>query len=398
MENKITINRRKFIRNTGAAVAGTIFVTPFLSLSPGCGRSNQDISDLLHAKVAGQEGRFFAWPANNGVWTWDDGREILVGYTDGPWEEEGGFHKIGHPQLTRLARSTDGGKNWKSEFPDNFVGDEDNGEPEPSPGNINFKDSGFALRVAATGYHGTNDPKGRFFFSYDRGKTWKGSYRFNELNDDPNLAGMEITARTSYLVTGPDSCQVFMAARNPDLEHASRLDKPFVAETIDGGKTFQFISWIVSWTDQYRAVMPSTVRTEEGKIIVAARRRNPRDEEQPCWIDAYVSDDNAHSWSFLSNVGLTGVHNGNPPALAVLNDGRLACSYANRSTRQMLVRFSNDDGKTWGEEVVLRDNPLSYDMGYPQLVQNADGKMVAIYYLATEEHPHSYIEATIWNP
>lgn len=97
-------------------------------------------------------------------------------------------------------------------------------------------------------------------------------------------------------------------------------------------------------------------------------------------------------------MGETGVHNGNPPGLAVLKDGRLACSYANRSTQQMLVRFSDDEGKTWGEEMVLRHNPLSYDIGYPQLVQNADGKMVAIYYLATEEHPHSYIEVSLWTP
>lgn len=144
--------------------------------------------------------------------------------------------------------------------------------------------------------------------------------------------------------------------------------------------------------------MPSTVRTEGGKIIVAARRRNPCDGEQPCWVDAFVSDENVRTWSFLSKVGETGVHNGNPPGHAILKDGRLACSYANRSTQQMLVLFSGDDGKTWGEEVVHRDNPLSYDIGYPQLDQNADGKMVALYYIVTEEHPHSYIEASIWIP
>jgi hypothetical protein len=266
------------------------------------------------------------------------------------------------------------------------------------PGNINFGHPEFALRVAATGYHGTDDPVGVFFVSYDRGRTWSGAYRFSGLMDGPNLEGMENTARTSYLVTGPDSCLIFMAGRKTGIQHASRLDKPFVVETTDGGATFRFVSWIVPWTDQHRAVMPSAVRTQDGKLVVALRRQNPRDDSQPCWIDAYVSADNGLTWSFLSKVGETGLQNGNPPGLAVLRDGRLACAYGNRTTRRMLARLSSDGGATWGEEIVIRDNPLGYDIGYPQLIQNAVGELVALYYFASEERLHSYIEAAIWTP
>jgi hypothetical protein len=398
MEPTNKINRRKFLQKAGMTIAGTVVLSPILGIKQGCRRLKEgpvQLSDVLHVKVAGQEGRFLGWPANNGMWTWDAGREILVGYTDGNWVQQEG-HNIGEIRQSNLARSTDGGITWKSEYPDNFVGNEN--IPQPSPGNINFGHPDFALRVAAMGYHGTDDPAGRFFISYDRGKNWVGSHRFNELNDDPNLKGMEITARTSYLVTGPDSCQIFMSARNPELEFASRLDKSFVAETTNGGRTFNFISWIVPWTDPYRAVMPSTVKTNDGRIVVAVRCRNPRNIEQECWIDTYVSIDGGRSWSFLSKVGITGLHNGNPPGLAALKDGRLACAYGNRSIRKMLVRVSDDGGHTWGKEMVIRDNPLNHDIGYPQLVQNAGGEMVAIYYIATEEHPHSYVEASIWNP
>ncbi len=398
MERKIIIDRRTFLQNAGISAAGAILVSPFLGLVKGCGPAQQkprDISDLKYVKVAGQEGRFLGWPANNGAWTWDEGGEILVGYTDGEWVEQEG-HNIGELHLSKLARSVDGGITWNSEYPDNYVGRE--GTPRSSPGNIEFGNPDFAMRVAAMGYHGTDDPIGRFFFSYDRGRTWMGSFRFNELNGDPNLAGMQITARTTYLVTGPNSCQFFMAARNPRLEFAERLDKPFVAETTDGGKTFQFISWIVPWRDNYRAVMPSTAKIPDGRIIAAVRRRNPRDAEQSCWIDAFVSADNARTWTFLSQVGITGAHNGNPPGLTMLRDGRLACAYGNRTIRKILVRFSDDGGKTWGKELTIRENPLNYDIGYPQLRQNADGKMIAMYYLATEERPHSYIEASIWTP
>ena len=101
------------------------------------------------------------------MWKCDNGREILVGFTDGSYQEQSG-HNIGKEQLTNLARSKDGGKTWIWEDPDNFVGDD--GKVNPSPGNIRFDHPGFALLIAATGYHGTRDKRSRFYISYDRGK------------------------------------------------------------------------------------------------------------------------------------------------------------------------------------------------------------------------------------
>lgn len=396
MSNQKETNRRVFIQQSFSFLAGTMVSVPVWGHSSGLGSFSSSL-EIEHVVVASKMGRYMGWPANNGLWKWDNGRELLVGYTDGPYDEKGGFHRIGHHQLTKLARSLDGGKTWRGEDPDNFVGiDKD---PVPSPGNIRFGHPDFALRVSATGYHGNEDPVGRFFISYDRGRTWEGPYRFNGMHNARELKGMEITSRTSYLITGETSAQIIMTARNPELEFSSRRDKPFILETTDGGKSFQFISWVVPWSDEdNRAAMPSVIRTKSGKIITAVRVRNPRDGDIPCWIDTHVSEDNGRTWSFLSKVGETGLHNGNPAGLTVLNDGRLACCYANRDLRQVLVSFSSDDGVTWKKPVVVRNNPHTYDMGYPQLTQNANGEMVALYYLATEERPHNYIEAAIWKP
>ena len=120
------------------------------------------------------------------------------------------------------------------------------------------------------------------------------------------------------------------------------------------------------------------------------------------WIDAYGSTDDGASWSFLSRVGEAGGWNGNPPALARLHDGRLCCVYGNRSRRQILARFSADEGQTWGQEWVLRDDFESIDdepdFGYPRLTQRADGRLVALYYWATRDHPQQHIAATLWQP
>lgn len=351
------------------------------------------LQSLRHVTVAAREGRFLAWPANNGLWSWDGRRELLVGFSDGEYIFQEG-HNIGRDPLSRLARSLDGGHTWSFEEPQDYVRTDK--VAVASPGGLNFTDDGFALRVTSEGYHAATDATGYFQFSYDRGRTWSNPLRFNGLMDHPELAGMELTARTEYEVIDQNTCLLFMAARNRELEFFNRLDKAFVARTTDGGKTFEFVSWIVPWTDNYRAVMPSVVRIGSNKMVAAVRRRNPRNDAQDCWVDSYVSENNGNSWQFLSEVGNAGLRNGNPPALHRLDDGRLVCCYANRTLAKMLVRFSSDDGQTWGDEQVIRENTLDNDMGYPQLIQNHNGELVAIYYVSDEERPVSFIEAAIW--
>ena len=206
-----------------------------------------------------------------------------------------------------------------------------------------------------------------------------------------------MTPRTDCLITSAKSGLLFLSAREPESWGSDRV---FCARTADGGVTFQFVSWVVSPSDPYRAVMPSTVRCAPGKFVAAIRRRDMNTPEG--WIDAYGSVDGGASWSFLSKVGEAGGWNGNPPALAQLDDGRLCCVYGNRTRRQMLARFSRDGGRSWGTALVLRDDFRSIDdepdFGYPRLVQRADGCLVVLYYWATEDHPQQHIAATIWTP
>jgi hypothetical protein len=65
----------------------------------------------------------------------------------------------------------------------------------------------------------------------------------------------------------------------------------------------------------------------------------------------------------------------------------------------MFARLSRDEGESWGEPIVLRDDGGGRDLGYPRSVQRPDGRVVTIYYFWDEKTgPERYVAATIWNP
>ena len=56
----------------------------------------------------------------------------------------------------------------------------------------------------------------------------------------PSFGQPGIAARTDYIVNGPDDCLLFLTAAK-----ANRQEGPAaLRRTTDGGKTWQFVSWI----------------------------------------------------------------------------------------------------------------------------------------------------------
>lgn len=87
-------------------------------------------------------------------------------------------------------------------------------------------------------------------------------------------------------------------------------------------------------------------------------------------------------------------------------DGRFGGWPANNGAwswgNEILVGFSwgyfKPNGKTWGEEIILRDDAGCWDLGYPRTVQRPDGKIVTVYYFNDHQDQERYITATIWDP
>ena len=382
------------------AIPNLAFISLVLTMTTVHGQTVERVDPVKravsahHGVVRYQQGEFTAWPANNGLWTWDGGQEILVGFTYGRYVEQEG-HKIAEPR-NGLARSTDSGETWSAFFPENYADDRLPITNLTEP--MDFEAPDFALRVCGMGYHGNAIDEPCFYYSYDRGATWNGPFRFAGMENMNELEGItHITPRTDYRVLGSNSCQVFASATGGPFE-----DKTFVMETGDGGLSFSFVSWVVPPTDPYRAVMPQTVAVGDETLVSVMRRRDKPGTRTECWLDAYASSDGGRSWSFLSKVAYTGFgdSNGNPPAMTRLEDGRLIVAYGNRSLRMLMCRLSEDNGKTWGDEIILRDD-LRYDgrfadFGYPRVMQRPDGKILVCYYFSDDEHPEQYIASTIF--
>jgi len=348
---------------------------------------------MKHVVVYSEPGKFAGWPANNGLWSWE-GKEALVGFTVGGYEEKKG-HNINEPYHSFLAKSTDGGETWRAYEPEHFVGSDASSRPLEAP--LDFTDPGLALRFAGVGYHGGKRPEGAFFVSLDRGETWRGPHTLGLLTRHPDLRGKEITCRTDYVVYGPSDLLVMMSARGDD----SRTNKVFCARTDDGGMSFRFLAWVTDPGESDRAIMPSTVRCESGNLVSAIRRIAP--DSNTCWIEAYSSVDHGRWWTRQGRINEPAGWSGNPPGIVKLRDGRICCVFGDREHARIIAKYSRDNGRTWGEETVLRDDYQrdsfdDPDLGYPRVFERADGLLVATYYWATKERPHHHIAGTIWDP
>lgn len=365
----------------------SITLTLLLTLSAAGGEPR-------HAVVFHDPETFAAWPANGGLWVWDGGKEALVAFVTGPYRERGG-HNLIEPYTNRLARTLDGGKTWKPEPGTGFY--QPDAKLKPLPKAIDFGARDFAMRVVSDGYHGGGPEKGAIGISLDRGKTWDGPFSLPDILPAKESLGRDrVTARTDYLIFSPNECLLMASARSSDR---TGPDRSFAAKLLDGGKRGEFLSWIQPPDEKHRTMMSSTIRTQSGRFVTTLRVRQADGED--CWVDAYDSSDSGTSWRHLGRVGDTGKQNGNPPALAELSDGRLCCAYGDRTRQKLYARLSSDGGKTWGDEIVVRDGyqPDSrgeVDFGYPRLFQNPDGDLVTVYYFATPGKRTNFIAATIW--
>ncbi|MCY4063201.1 MAG: sialidase family protein [Chloroflexi bacterium] len=365
---------------------------------------------MRHITVFREPGRFAGWPANYGMWHWGD--EIVVGFTVGAHRTVGRGHAIDKRQsvVNMQARSLDRGLTWRVEA---FNGDRPgerglSADEHMNPGlrlaevmsaetaaipsqPLNFQHRDFALMLARTGL--ARGVFSFFYLSYDRCRTWAGPYRL------PQFGSTGIAARTDTIILGAHSALFFLTANKADGEEG----RVICVRSDDGGQSFRLLSEVGGEPQGPGdfAIMPAGLQLPSGRILCARRCR--RGGSGLSWIDLYASDDQGHSWQFMNRpvTFQRARHSGNPPCLKQLSDGRLLLIYGNRDgPYRIAAQISEDEGRSWSGEIVLRAGGANGDIGYPRAVVLDDDSAVAAYYI--NERPDGdgerFIEATIWQP
>ena len=330
-----------------------------------------------HVTVYKEAGRFAGWPANNGIWVWEN--EIVVGFTLGYHKEQEG-HTIDRDQpSTRMqARSLDGGQNWAIEettIVESKVKAENKNELATA---LDFTDPNFAARLAG----------GNIYYSFDRCHTWEGPYIL------PKFGRPGLLARTDYLVEGKHQLTAFLAAQ----KEAGDEGQPLCIRTTNGGLTWKLVGWIGQQppANYGYAIMPATVAVRGGYLSMI-RRGGVFDGQKRWWIEAFLSPDEGRSWYMLDKPRINNA--GNPATLTRLKDGRIAMAYGWRSSPfGIRAQISDDEGQTWSPEFALRADGMNWDLGYPRTVVRADGQLVTVYYFNDHGQQERYIAATIWDP
>jgi hypothetical protein len=148
------------------------------------------------------------------------------------------------------------------------------------------------------------------------------------------------------------------------------------AESVDDGKSWRWIGTIPPMEGHDAASYHElhAIECTDGRILAQIRNHNPTHENE---ILQAESQDGGATWSRPHPTGIRGY----PPHLRRLRDGRILLSYGHRSPPWGIqCRLSGDEGRHWGEAIVLLGEGDARDLGYPATVQTGDRELLTVWY------------------
>lgn len=359
------------------------------------------IENVDTAVVYRNENHFCAWPYTRGFWNFEDG-ELMQSF-DAATTDYSSPEAINHNRMIDTAhargssatrkltvRSRDWGQTWDGDNPvvniyDRIAPGTENARSLSDLGPIDYLDKN-VLVLNAPKYPGFLDPNGRcgVKVSRDRGHTW--SPEFPLL-----MEGLHSISGINSSVVRPDgTVMIFLT----EVSEAVYDRHPLIYALPPGGTDFRFLSYITPSEDPFgtadgeysdtprfgghRWFYPRGYVLSNGRMLCVMRgQRDPRGD---LWIDLFYSDDGGRTWDFLSRVNDFGA----PGSLVVKRDGRFVMVYGYRLMPSgMRCRVSEDEGRTWGPELIIRDDGGSWDLGYGNAWEMPDGRIGVIYYFNT---------------
>lgn len=337
---------------------------------------------VRHFTIAALPGRHLAFP---GVAQLPNGDLAVV-------FREGAAHVCPYGRIC-MTVSRDGGKNWSAPW---SVYDTATDERDPSihalpDGRIlvthmawpswthaAYNTEAFPGPTAYVKQAGIRSSS-RYMFSADGGRTWRSVTIGN--------AGMFCPHGPAYKdgyfyqpinTREHGKRQIRMCRISSDATRIERIG--LVGETENGDPRLAPV-----YEEPHTAVLP------DGTMVTALR------VDCDGFMRISFSKDDGKTWSEPVRTPIRGF----PHHLLPLRDGRLLATYGYRySPRGVRACISRDGGKTWDieREMVIRNNGLSGDLGYPVSLELGNGEVMTVYYHITRERRDCFIEGAVYRP
>jgi Neuraminidase (sialidase) len=165
-----------------------------------------------------------------------------------------------------------------------------------------------------------------------------------------------------------------------------------VCESPDDGQSWQWLAEIPTrdGDDPKNYHELHAVEATNGRLIVQIRNHNGANKGETLQCE---SDDGGKSWTAPHPIGVWGL----PSFLLRLRDGRLLMSYGYRRQPQgNLARTSEDDGTTWSQPLVISNDGIGGDLGYPSTVELEDGSLLTVWYEKMKGSAYAVLRQARW--
>ena len=384
--------RRTFLRTTVAAAGFAHFA-----------RAAAPEIKILDTRVISQQPEYYCgWPtvarrANGELWvTWSGGREA---------------HVCPFGQVVSMT-SHDDGKTWT--YPrvllDSATDDRDSGVVETAKGTLLVTTfTSLAYEPLLAKQEGMTElatggwKKGQM--SPEQLARWKAAHaRLSDAERKAELGQWLIRSTDGGKTWGTRIPTIVNSPHGPIQLRDGRLlyagkqlwtdDKKIgVCESTDDGATWK---WLAEIPTRSGDQVPSgyhelhAIEAANGTLIVQIRNHNKANSGETLQSE---STDGGKTWSEPHSIGVWGL----PSHLLKLRDGRLLMTYGHRRAPfGNQARLSNDNGKTWGEAMIISGDGPGGDLGYPSTVELADGTLLTVWYEAMKGSPRAVLRQARW--
>lgn len=234
--------------------------------------------------------------------------------------------------------------------------------------------------------------------STDHGQTW-------ELWGTDEIKGLNDTISRDPIIELPDGSLMMSVYEGAP----QRCDRSWIIRSFDKGRTWHEPvvimadkNWDLNQLHGPNYNETSLLHLGNGEMIAMVRvdtAFHTENEFVPVGgvgeLHLSRSFDAGLSWTPPKKTGIWG----QPGSVIQLANGDILCTYGyRRKPYGIRCAISKDKGNTWNtnQEIILRDDGPTWDLGYPFSLQLADGNIISVYYF-TDAEGTRHVAGTKWS-